>query len=248
MTDNLLACGIVLTTFNDLDISLKMLETLPQTMIQHDRLFVVDGGSKDGGVDFWNRRYGPVFTADSTGKPLHHLSVALNVGINAAIKERYQFVAWIHADMKFNEDERWLTKLIKKLHDDPSLGKVSPECVNDSSRSIGPERPGNSCPWVMRSETLLKIAAMRKQRGGLHSKAPLHENEFFNERYVGIGGREDWDLNNFVIDLGLKVIITPDAVVWHEGMGTRKRRDTNAEAYHNADLHQRLHGTTGPRV
>lgn len=240
-------CGLVLTTFNDLDISEAMYRTLPQTMGPQDFLVVVDGGSTDGSVEYWQVHH-EVHTRRTCHRAVEHLSVALNVGIERCIQRGAQFVSWIHADMKFNEDEAWLSKLIDTLIWRPEIGKIHPECVNDEVRSIGVERPGNSCPWVMRTSTLLRIDALRKERGGFHSNRALHEHEFFNEAYVGIGGREDWDLNNCVLDLGLQVLIDPRSVVWHEGMGTRKRRDTNAEAFANANLHQRLYGTTGPRV
>ena len=240
-------CGLVLTTFNDLDISKKMYDTLPQTLGPKDFIVVVDGGSSDGSVEFWESDH-EMHTEKSTRRAAKHLSVALNVGIDRCIQRGADFVCWIHADMKFDEDAHWLDTLIKKLVEHPEIGKIHPECVNDEHRSKGPERPGNSCPWVMRTSTLLMIDALRKERGGLHSNRALHEHEYFNEAYVGIGGREDWDLNNYVLDLGLGVMITPESVVWHEGMGTRKRRNTNREAYANANLHQKLHGTTGPRV
>jgi GT2 family glycosyltransferase len=240
-------CGLILTTFDDIDISKPMYETLGSTLGPKDFLVVVDGGSTDGSVEFWQTQH-EVHTRASTNRAVEHLSVALNVGIEQCIKRHAEFICWIHADMKFNEDTDWLRKLISILIQRPEIGKIHPECVNDTHRAIGHERPGNSCPWVMRTSTLMKIDALRKGRGGLHSNRALHEHEFFNEAYVGIGGREDWDLNNCVLDLDLEVLITPESIVWHEGMGTRKRRDTNQEAFANANLHQALHGTTGPRV
>jgi GT2 family glycosyltransferase len=240
-------CGLVLTTFNDLDISQKMYETLPGTLGPSDFVVVVDGGSDDGSIEFWESDH-EVLTEKNTHRAVKHLSVALNVGIERCIQRGAKLICWIHADMKFNEDKHWLETLIKMLHERPDIGKLHPECVNDQHRAKGTERPGNNCPWVMKVSTMLRIDALRKERGGRHSNRALHEHEYFNEAYIGIGGREDWDLNNYVLDLGLKVLITPESVVWHEGMGTRKRRDTNPEANANAGLHQILHGTTGPRV
>lgn len=240
-------CGIILTTYNDLDLSKVMHETLKHTMHEDDMLVVVDAGSSDGSADYWSDHCA-VLSKQNTKRPVGHLSVALNVGIEHCVEEGAEYVCWIHADMRFDVDALWLTKLIDKLSTSHEIGKIHPECINEENTQIGVERSGNNCPWVMNVDMLASVDALRKERGGMHSNREAGQLEVFNEAYVGIGGREDWDVNNYVLDLGLGVIIYPEAVVYHEGMGTRKRRDTNREAMANAELHYKLHGTTGARV
>jgi len=60
----------------------------------------------------------------------------------------------------------------------------------------------------------------------------------FDEKFIGIGGYEDWDMNNRIRQEGLKVVIVPRSKVWHKGMQTRSRRDTSAEQIYNAGVYQ----------
>lgn len=247
--------GIVLTTFNDLDMSSVMWETLKPCLDQSSTLCVVDAGSDDGSVEFWRKlsvedhRVYVIAKREHKDVKMEHLSVALNVGLNYLHSIGKSYLFWIHADMKF-EDSEWMDKMIAHLNRHQDYGKLSPEVYNDSVGCPNIERPGNSCPWLMHVETLLAVAGLRIQKGGnnLLGNHTKDYFEFFNERFVGIGGREDWDLNNQVLDLGKQVMISPCARVWHEGMGTRKRRDTNPEARRNAEIYHSIYGTTAARV
>ncbi len=60
----------------------------------------------------------------------------------------------------------------------------------------------------------------------------------FHRLKLGIGGYEDWDLNNRIRQDGWKVIITPKSHVFHSAMATRSRRDTSAEQIHNAQVYR----------
>jgi GT2 family glycosyltransferase len=65
----------------------------------------------------------------------------------------------------------------------------------------------------------------------------------FCEEYIGIGGYEDWDLNNRISKEGFAVVITPFSHVYHEGMQTRSRRDTTEEQVNNSRVYYKRWGT-----
>jgi GT2 family glycosyltransferase len=245
--------GIVLTTFDDLDMSRVMWSTLQSSLDDDCRLCVVDAGSKDGSVEFWKElsTYDPrvyvIAKEQHRECAIEHLSVALNVSLKWLISIGCEYLFWIHADMKF-EDKEWIQKLVKHMQEHADYGKISPEVYNDQDGCHNEERPGNSCPWIMHKSTLLAIDELRTKKGGHNRSLFPYDKEFFNERFIGIGGREDWDLNNQVLDLGLKVMISPCTRVFHVGMGTRSRRDTNPEARHNAGVYHSIYGNTAPKV
>lgn len=244
--------GILLTTFNDFDMSKVMHETLEPCIIKANEYFgnghcmvTVDAGSSDESIDFW-KQHGHVIHKDNSNRELKHLSVALNSGIDYLIDNDCNYLIWVHADMKFDEDEKWIIKLINKIDKHPDIGKIHPECFRNGQKLKFGDRPGNSCPWVIKKDVFLMIDERRKQTG-IRTR-PIGLREYFFERFIGIGGREDWDLNNNILDLGFKVMITSDTIIWHKGMGTRESRDTRREAYTNFIIYYSIYKTYDARV
>lgn len=246
----------ILTTFNDVDLSSKCWETLRTMLGPYRRLVVVDGGSKDESVAFWGNQqmmHGDgdnisVVTESNYGRDLSHLSHALNEGIQFAIESHQaDYVVWVHADMKF-DDQEWVDKLIQRMKQDPTIGKLHPFNFNDEREDQGEERPGNSCPWVIETKTLLEVNQWRLDQGHMNRNQPEDQFEFFNEGYTGIGGYEDWDLNNVILDLGYQVLITPISKVHHVGMGTRGRHDTSFNQRYNSGHYARIWGNAQPKV
>lgn len=139
-------------------------------------------------------------------------------------------VAWlssIHNDMEFPHP--WMAALVKLLEADPTLGKICPINLRDGEHQL--EREGNETPWVMRKEVWEQI-------GGC------------DEHYIGGGSCGDWDENRRIVNLGLKVIITPDAQVFHHAMLTRaKYGTTNSSAdHHNREYYRQKWGDDLPAV
>lgn len=247
--------GLLLTTFDDVDLSSKAWETLRNFVGPAQRLVVVDGGSKDASVAFWNQQRSmwgdngciEVIDKSANGRDLKHLSHALNEGIQHIIQHGYEYVIWIHADMKF-ENADWIVKLLDRMENDPKMGKLHPFNYNDERTDHGPERPGNACPWIIRTKTLLEVHEWREKTGKRHRTKPSQHLEVFNEGYIGIGGYEDWDLNNVILELGYEVVITPISRVFHQGMGTRGRNDTTYCQRYNAGYYASIWGNAQPKV
>jgi glycosyltransferase involved in cell wall biosynthesis len=215
-----------------------------------DNIVVVDAGSTDGSVPYWlDKSF--VITVSLSGRNLQHLSHALNEGIQHAIEAMdAEFVVWLHADMKIVEQD-WLEKMIERFQKD-DVGKLHPFNVGDGRADHGDEHPGNSCPWMIRTD-LLKLVSDRRSElsfktNSRHRTRPKNELECFNEGYIGIGGYEDWDLNNVILDIGKSVLISPVTKIYHSGMGTRERRDTTFEQRYNASLYAHIWGDAKPRV
>jgi hypothetical protein len=232
--------GVIVTICNDIELIPKFYRSLVQSMpINYSYgLVAIDGGSFDGSVEAMN-------TCEVKG-PYPDLSVALNVGIRTYLpaskesllahygslpssSEGFDYVCWIHPDMLFPM-EGWLPKMVDYLKQNPKCGKLSPE---DAKFKDHPDfnglttHPGNGCPWVMPVRVLRAIE---------------QDHKWFDEGFTGIGGMEDWDINKRVLDAGYTVDILHPVYVEHEGMGTRKKKNTNADAVANRSYYQRKWG------
>jgi hypothetical protein len=141
------------------------------------------------------------------------LATALNTCFRRLLSDGYEYIGWIHPDMRFGDPE-WLTGLLHELRCWPKIGKVC--AANTRDTLPGGMIDGHEQCYLIRSSVLREIG-------------------LFDEGYVGIGGYEDWDMNMRVLNAGYRVVITPRSRVFHEGMATRSRRDTTAEAIANAE-------------
>lgn len=210
--------GIMLTTMNLLSMTKATLKSLMENT-QGYELVVVDNNSNDGTQE-WIKEQG---IAIIEFHEQTDLTVALNAGIrhffNKETPEKFYDVCWIHNDMSFYPG--WLDALVKYLEEHPECGKVASHNMRDP---LAPERPGNELPCLIRGHALKKIG-------------------LYDERFIGIGGREDWDLNNRMLDNHFTVMITPESKVYHVGMATRSLRNTNPEADHNSMVYFSKYGT-----
>jgi GT2 family glycosyltransferase len=182
-------------------------------------LVCVDAGSSDGSLEYWKDKCYVITEGD-----VKRLSVALNVGADYLIEKGHEYVLHIHNDMEF-EQKDWINVMVEYLKREPDIAKLAADW--DHLR-LG-DREGNQCPWMMRS-TLIKMV---KEQDGY----------YFDPEFRGIGGSEDWDLNCRLIRRGYRVTITSDAIVKHEGMGTRSRMDTNQDALYNRHYYVKKWGT-----
>jgi GT2 family glycosyltransferase len=210
--------GIFLTTFNLLEGTKKTLASLIQNTANYD-LIVVDNNSTDG-TQQWIKDQG-IHIIEF--KQQTDLTVALNAGIKyfleKEIDDLYYDVCWIHNDMIFYPG--WLDALQEYFEKHSECGKVAPHNMRDP---LQPERPGNELPCLLRGTTLKQIG-------------------LYDERFIGIGGREDWDMNNRMVESNWTVMITPESKVYHEGMATRKLINTDPEAGYNANIYFQKYGT-----
>lgn len=200
--------GIFLTTFNLLEMTKKTIASLIQNTENYD-FVVVDNNSTDGTQEWVKQQGIPIIEFDKQTD----LTVALNAGIRYFLNkdnDRFMYdVCWIHNDMTFYP--QWLEKLEEYFRQHEKCGKVAPHNMRDA---LAPERSGNELPCLIRGHLLKRIG-------------------FYDERYIGIGGYEDWDLNRRIINEGFTVMITPESKVYHIGMATRSLRNTNPEQEYN---------------
>jgi hypothetical protein len=153
--------------------------------------------------------------------PGDSLARALNKGFHEALAAGCEYIGWIHPDMRF-EHQWWLSGLLHELRCWPKVGKV---CAANTRDQLPEDMiDGHEQCYLIRASVLREIG-------------------LFDEGYEGIGGYEDWDMNRRCLTAGYRVVITPRAQVFHEGMATRSRRDTTAEQVANAAYYERKWGT-----
>jgi GT2 family glycosyltransferase len=233
--------GLVMLTWNDAENLKDCLASLATTEEPFD-LTVIDNGSDDE-TDSMLREArkisdgpNPLGPMVIRTRPGLSLAAALNEGfgwyldpngeherITPGRTKDYadiEYLGWIHPDMTFDWPD-WLGQLVKGLDEHPEWAKLGAWEV-DSGRQDAPW-PGNSQCFLVRRAALEQIGP-------------------FDEVYRGVGGYEDWDANRRLLDLG-RVMITPEAKIRHEGMGTRKRLDSVADAIANAEYYCEKWGT-----
>jgi glycosyltransferase involved in cell wall biosynthesis len=204
--------GLILLTFDDHDLLEDCLVSLAHTR-QPFELLIIECGEQ----------VSPVGAFDAISSFEHvvahrgaSLAQALNDGFeHFCAREDIQYIGWIHPDMRF-DDPRWLECLRHVLDTHPDIGKV---CAANA-KYPRPEHPvpGQEQCWLMRREVAERFP--------------------FDTEYKGIGGREDWDQAKRLLQEGLRVMIWPTVPVYHEGMATRSRRDTDPDGRANAALYE----------
>lgn len=217
--------GLILLTYNDMETLPDCLETLAKTHTYPSfEVLAIDMGSTDGSAELLNSYREVIEMHLFETEELLSLTEALNFGFNT-FRQRHdiQYIGWIHPDMRF-DDPSWLTLLWKELQEHPKIGKI---CAANTRDSVPDSLiPGHEQCYIIRKDVVNKIG-------------------LFDENFIGIGGYEDWDYNNRIINHdNYKVMISPRATVYHKGMATRSRRDTTAEQIHNAQYYQKKYGHT----
>ena len=233
--------SFVLTTYNDAERAIKCFESLKKTIPVDDvyRIVVVDAGSTPDQIKLLEENIGSVIG------PHKNLSEALNAGIYLSLgyfpdniqsfiesgSSAVDHVFWIHTDCEFPEYD-WAGKLCW-IYDQlyPLFGRLGPATSNidGSNPKVSVLRGGNQCPWVFGREA---IHAMLSAYGYV-----------YNPEYINIGGYEDWDCGQRLLKLGYGFGICSLVDVWHEGMGTRKLRDTTYDQQYNGGLYNKIWNT-----
>jgi len=224
--------GLVLITYNDADNLKECLASLLSSKLaggyQNFEILAIDMGSTDDTVTYLDN-----YAADlnievyETGELLP-LAQTLNFGFSS-FRQRHDitYVGWIHPDMLFDHTD-WLAQLVQDLASHPKIGKISAANTRDNPPTDF--IPGHEQCFIIRKEILNYIG-------------------LFDEGYVGIGGYEDWDMNRRILmHDDYKVMISPNAKVFHAGMATRSRRDTTADQIANANYYHNKWGTSEPAV
>jgi GT2 family glycosyltransferase len=223
MSDN--HVGLLLLTYNDAENLGPMIASLEDTVDFNTHIQVIDMGSTDGTIDIlhqWIDKSAPLnFKINSIDlscwTKLYSLAKTMNIGFKALLsRQECEYIGWIHPDMTFTPG--WLSELIATLQVHPEIGKICSFNPRDGQPNNYELFEGQEQAYIVRRGVLLKVG-------------------LFDENFIGIGGYEDWDLNNRIRQEGLKVAITPKSQVWHKGMATRERRDTTDEQVHNRSVY-----------
>jgi len=228
MTDNYV--GLLLITYNDEENLEQMLPTLEATLDYPTIVHVIDMGSTDCSVkiiaDWYELQTNSNLMDLSIDRrhKLESLSKTMNSGFKYLMsRQECNYIGWIHPDMEFKTG--WLSQLVSVLNVYINIGKIcswNTRCpLPDTIEPIS----GHEQCYIVRRGVLLKIG-------------------LFDERFIGIGGFEDLDLNRRILIEGWKVALAPTSLVYHSGMQTRSKRDTSAEQIYNRQWYQTKWGDT----
>jgi GT2 family glycosyltransferase len=224
--------GLLLITFNDADNLEKMLPSLEATVDYPMCLTICDIGSTDETISVissWKNKNNNIYDINVfLRERLESLTKTMNHGFKHLMsRQECDYIGWIHPDMEFTPG--WLSELVATLQEHPEIGKICSFNTRDGEPQTEDFIEGQEQAYIVRRGVLFKVG-------------------LFDESFIGIGGYEDWDMNNRIKQEGLKVAITPKSKVWHKGMATRERRDTSAEQIHNAGVYQRKWNTTKEEI
>jgi glycosyltransferase involved in cell wall biosynthesis len=221
--------GFLLITYNDAENLKKMLPSLEETVDYPMCIYVADIGSEDDSVEtflsWYESQQNPfIYSAIVQHKPkLEALTKTMNDGFKFLMsRQECNMIGWIHPDMTFEPE--WLSWLVSALNFHQDIGKVCSFNLRDGEPQGKKFIDGQEQCYIIKRNLLYRVG-------------------LFDENFIGIGGYEDWDLNNRIRREGLRVVISTQSRMWHKGMATRERRDTTAEQIHNSGVYQRKWGT-----
>lgn len=232
MTDSYV--GLVLLTYNDEENLPACLESLFSTIDYPTVLIALDLGSTDSSrallESFQQECYKNTNIKDFSivnRQGLEPLTVSLNFGFSYLMgRQECEYIGWIHPDMVF--EKGWLQELVTTLQTNQEVGKACSFNTRDGE-PWGPELlDGQEQAYIIRRGVLLKVG-------------------LFDEKFIGIGGWEDEDMNARIYQEGFKIVIAPKSKVYHKGMATRERRDTTAEQIYNAEVYRKKWGSNDRR-
>jgi len=199
-------------------------------------LVCVDGGSTDDSVAFWRSKCSVLGPHDPdvlrglgrTPQQMQSFAACLNLGIEYL--EGCDHIVQIHPDMIFPQ-HGWANKMAQYLDEHPDVGRVASEQIVNATveqAMAKPERPGNN-PCVMFPKAT--IDKLNRKYGYV-----------YDEEFKLAGGFEDWCCNRRILALGLRVMITPTAVIKHVGMQSRKYPGSHKAESFNARHYFKKYG------
>lgn len=212
--------GFLITTYNDAKEAVEMFKSLTASIPASEAygVIVVDGGSSEEDKKLIQHEIGAIVGEHKD------LSSALNIGYDFALRAGIEHIIWLHQDMSFH-DLNWAKKLCWCYdHCFPMFGKLCPGTRNiDNSTPDVPLRGGNSCPTLIRSDVVRDLIA--------------RDGYVYDPKFLKCYGREDWDQNRRLLELGYGFGICSLVDVFHVGMGTRSRYDSKGQDVINADVY-----------
>lgn len=192
--------GYFVWCWNDAELLRKALPSFRKTTDVY--LLGISNMATDGSRDVLDAYCDDVLSLDTP----HSIPQCVNVGYNHVYEKGYSYLGWIHPDMSFAQ-KGWIHPLRNTLLMHSHIGRISP--YNIGKYGPAPSRriyPGAEAGCLIRRASWTEVGA-------------------FDERYVGCGGYEDWDIQRRFIAVGQACCITTASEMSHTHMGTRSKID-----------------------
>ena len=218
--------GFCVVTYNDIHLSRQMYQSLIASLGSDSfALACVDGGSTDDSTVFWQTKCKVLHAGDNETEMIlrnknkssdlfNRFSFCLNLGFEYLLQDPViTHIVQIHPDMRFPQ-KNWAENMASFLDQHDDVGRVGADQLSTPVNQRK-ERLGNMpCEMWPR-----KVLDMLIEKDGC----------IYDENFEAAGGYEDWDINRRLMKYGMRVMITPTAVIEHPGMLSRKNNSVEYE-------------------
>lgn len=146
---------------------------------------------------------------------------------------------YLHSDMVLYDG--WFDAILKGLEELPEVAVAGASYWPTPQPPSLPGKPFDESYWDTRDRLPVETCAVAnamKRRAREYSVgarcprvfrgAALDEVGGWDERFIGFGGYDDFDIDRRILLAGHKIVTFHGAVVWHRGMGARGTRWNNA--------------------
>ncbi|MEC0368467.1 glycosyltransferase family 2 protein [Paenibacillus chibensis] len=211
--------SLVMLTRNGLDMTRRCVESIRRHTAEPLEWIVVDNGSTDGTVEFWESMAGVKLIANEDNKGF---AAGTNQGMMEAAGD---YILLLNNDTLVTPN--WLTGLFAALHRDPDIGMVGPV-----SNHVAPIQRIPPSEWPL-PDHLDAFAQKRQQELAgtgfyahkligfcmLFHRSLLERIGGFDERFFP-GNYEDDDFSIRTRISGKRLWVAQDVFIHHEGQGT----------------------------
>jgi len=214
-----MACDIVLTVYNNLELTKNCLKSIFKYFRSGDRLIIVDNASNEETEDFLKRTKENSKDFDIELVRLYPNQGFIKAANTGLRKSSNEFVCLISNDTVVTEG--WLGKMCNALTGHPEIGVINP-----SSNTFG-IHPSKGQAIEDLALSLDKYRGQYRLTSGcvgfcmLIRKKLIDKIGYLDETYQG-GYFEDTDYSRKVQEAGFKCAIAQDSYVWHKEHSTFK--------------------------
>ena len=218
--------AIVILNWNGIKDTIECIDSLlAQTF--RGAVVVVDNGSTDKSVELLEGKYPKDITLLKQSKNLGYVG-GVNIGVQYAIDNDYQFVAFINNDAV--ADRQWVNSLVEKSLHSKSIGIVTGLFLDESGEKIdttGEQYSVWGLPFPRNRNNKTSIAPMEEFVFGATGGARLYRTEMLKE--IGFFDNdffayyEDTDMCFRAQLAGWKIAYEPKAVAYHKRGRTTKK-------------------------
>lgn len=225
--------SIIIVNWNGLNYLDSCLESVFNLDYNNFEVIFVDNGSKDGSVNFVNKRFPKVKIIQN--KKNLGFAKGNNVGIK---KAKGKYIATLNNDTKV--DPSWLKELVSAAENDEKIGTCAskiliydtPKLIDSAgifiARNGGGENRGailSSKRYCNKKTEVFGACAA----AALYRKKMLKDIGYFDQDYFAYF--EDVDLAWRAQLAGWKCMFIPSAIVYHKGGGTSRKEASSFTKY-----------------